>query len=193
MAYNTGVYKQRSTLLANLDCNLNVKGVPNDDGFVEARFTATTTTVVAVGECVGMIRIPANAVILDAQLYWDDAAPAAVVAIGDPFACARLLGPIHTGTARGVSSSSFANCSPWGQCGSLSKMGVQGDGCGFGYRYTCETDVIMTNLYSDALAQGGGWAGSAGAAASNPGMQSTAINAGTFHLILHYKKATSVT
>lgn len=192
MAYNTGQQKQRSTVLAGLDCGFAIKGVPNEDNFPEARFTASTTVVVGVGECVGMLRIPANTVVLGAELYWNDAAPNAIVAVGDPYSCARLLGPIHVGTARGIVSgygAAFAMCSPWGLCGSLQKIGTEGDGCGIGYRYTCETDLVMTNLYSDANATMGGWQGSSAALGSQV---STAINAGTYHLVLHVKKATAV-
>ena len=196
MAYNTGQYKQRSTYLENLDCSLNVKAPPQDDTFLEASFTASSTKVVGVGECVGMIRVAANTILMGAEFYWDDAAPAAVVAIGDPYGCGRILGPIHTGTARGVfSTSTCGGLIAYGTCGSLMKMGRTAaghEGCGFGYRFTCETDIIMTNLNSDVLANIGGWAGGA-AVASNPGLQSVAITAGSYYLVLQVKKGTSLT
>lgn len=195
MAYNTGQQKHKSTWLEGLDCSFNIKSVPQDDHHPEATFVASSTRVVGVGECVAMIRIPANTILLGAEFFWDDAAPAAVVAIGDPYACARILGPIHTGTARGVfTTSTCSGLVAYGLCGSLTKMGRTAaghEGCGFGYRYTCETDILMTNLYSDANATVGGWPGSA--TASNPGLQSTAITAGSYSLILHTKKATSAT
>lgn len=191
MAYNSTTYKQRSTNLAGLDCGYNIKHPPQDDNFPEASFTATSTTVVAMGEYVGMIRVAANTIILGAELFWDDAAPAAIVAIGDPFACARLLGPIHVGTARGTMEFTASDdCGPWGRCGSLTKMGTQGDGCGFGYRYTCDTDIVLTNLYNDDNATVGGWAGSS---PTTLGQVGAAINLGTYRLILHTKKATSIT
>lgn len=190
MAYNTGTQKHKSTYLEGLDCGYNLKAVPQDDNFPDAIFTASATRVVGVGECVAMIRVAANTVILGAELYWDDAVPATVVAVGDPFACARLLGAIHTGAARGTISSSFATCSPWGLCGTLMKIGREGDGCGVFYRYTCETDINLTNLDGDARAAMGGWAGGgAGAKGSQVG---AAITAGTFTLVLHTKKATSI-
>ena len=193
MAYNSGFVKHKSINLEALDCSLNVKHVPQDDTFLEGIFTASSTKVVGVGECVAMIRVQPNTILMGAELYWNDPAPAAVVAIGDPFSCARILGPIHVGTARGVlSTSTCGGMIAYGTCGSLTKFGREGDGCGIGYRFTCETDIQLTNLNSDALATIGGWQGGA-AVASNPGMQSTAISAGTFYLVLQVKKATSLT
>ena len=189
MAYNTTHPAQRSINLENLDCNLNVKHVPVDDAFPEGVWVASATKIVGVGQCVSMIRVAAGTTILGAEFFWDDAAPAAVVAIGDPFGCARLLGPIHTGTARGViNASTCSGFTVWGACGSLAKMGTTGDGCGYGYRYTCETDIVMTNLYSDRNATAGGWAGSDLTLGSQV---SVAISAGTYRLNLHVKKTTS--
>lgn len=191
MAYNSSWVKQKSVNLENLDCNLNVKHVPQDDTFLEGTFVGSATKVVGVGECVAMIRVPANTIIMGAELYWDNAAPAAIVAIGDPFACGRLLGPIHTGTARGDRLTLTCNTQlAWGACGTLVKFGREGDGCGVGYRYTCETDIVMTNLYSDANATMGGWQGSSATLGSQV---STAINAGTYYLVVQVKKATSLT
>ena len=193
MAYNSGWVKHKSTYLDNLDCSLNVKAPPQDDTFREATFVASSTKVIGVGECVAMIRMFPNDIIMGAEFYWNDPAPAAVVAIGDPFSCARILGPIHVGTARGVlSTSTCGGMIAYGTCGSLTKFGREGDGCGIGYKFTCETDLVLTNLNSDALATIGGWQGGA-AVASNPGMQSTAITAGTYYLVLQIKKATSLT
>ena len=191
MAYNSTHPKQQSTNLAALDCGYNIKHPPVDDNYPDASFTASSTKVVAVGECVGMIRVPANTIILGAELYWNDPAPAAIVAVGDPFACARLLGPVHTGTPRGlIALSTCDGFVAYGSCGSMMKMGTEGDGCGFGYRYTCETDIVMTNLYSDRKATVGGWQGSSVALGSQT---SVAITAGTYRLVLHVKKATSLT
>lgn len=191
MAYNSAWVKQKSINLENLDCSLNVKHVPQDDTFLEGIFTASATKVVGVGECVAMIRVGANTIIMGAELYWNDPAPAAVVAIGDPYACARILGPVAVGTPRGVITTS--TCSGFiahGTCGTLMKFGREGDGCGVGYRYTCETDIVLTNLYTDANATIGGWQGSSTVAGSQA---STAINAGTYYLVLQVKKATSLT
>lgn len=191
MSYNTTWAKHKSIELEGLDCGHNIKHVPVDDNYPRASFTSSSTRVVAAGECVAMIRVPANTIILGAEFYWNDAAPAAVVAIGDPFACGRILGPIDTSVARGLLSTVIGgSCGPvWGLCGTLSKMGVEGDGCGFGYRYTCETDIVLTNLYSDANATAGGWQGSSLALGSKA---STAITTGTYRLVLHVSTATSV-
>ena len=189
MAYNTGSQKHKSTNLEALDCGYNIRHVPTDDNYPDASFTASATRVVAVGECVAMIRVPANTVILGAEFYWDAAAPDAVVAIGDPFACARMLGPILTGTPRGILNVTGTCSAYWGLCGTMSKLGTEGDGCGFGYRYTCETDINLTNLYSDENATRGGWTGSSVALGTKV---STAITAGTYRLVLHVKTATSV-
>ena len=190
MAYNTGTQKHKSTNLEALDCGFNIKHPPQEDNMPDASFTASTTRVVGIGECVAMIRVPANTIILGAEFFWNDAAPAGIVAIGDPFGCARILGPIHVGTARGViNASTCSGFTVWGACGSLTKTGTEGDGCGFGYRYTCETDINMTNLYSDANATMGGWQGSSTALGSQV---SVALTAGTYRLILQVKKATSL-
>jgi hypothetical protein len=195
MAYNTGVYKHRSAVLDNLDCSLNVKAVPSSDGYIDARFTFSANKVLAPGECIGMLRVGPNTVVLGAELYWHGVT-SSVLAVGDPFACARLLGPIHTTVSRGMNQavSGFGTCAPWGTCGTLNKMGVNGDGCGVFYRFTCETDIVLTNLYHSLLANNGGWVGgNVNSAASDAGAQAgSAISAGTVHLILFTKKATSV-
>lgn len=186
MAYNSGVVKWKSDQLQGLDCGHNIKAAPVDDNYPEASFTAAAANVIGIAECVAMIRVAANTKILGAELYWDGATTASVVAIGDPFACGRILGPIRTSVARGVFN--LGSCHGYyGLCGTLSKMGTVGDGCGFGYLYECETDIVLTNLYTDTNATAGGWAGSSLAPGTIPG---AAISAGTFKLILHVKKVT---
>lgn len=183
MAYNTSAAKYKSAELAALDCSPNTRQARTAEDRLWGNFTASATQVLGIGECVAMIRIPAGAVMLGADLYWNAQASASVVAVGDPFACGRFIGPVITGTARGVNLNA-STCTPWGACGTMMKMGTQGDGCGIGYTFTCETDLVLTNLYSNNNATMGGWAGSDATVGSHLG---AAISAGKFTLIVNLK------
>src|SRR3989337_152949 len=102
MAWNTSAAKYRSAELAALDCSPNTRQARTAGDKLWGSFTASASQVLGVGECVAMVRIPAGAVILGADLYWAQNATNSVVAVGDPHACGRLLGPISTAFSRGL-------------------------------------------------------------------------------------------
>lgn len=165
MAYNTTFTRFKSSGLQGLDCGSYLKIPRRDENIVVSE---TYTGDLEVGQCVAMIRVPAGARIVDAELSWGGGGGATVLAVGDPFACARLLGPINTSKNRGYFTEVFADVTadcqsyvPYGSCGSLTKTGNIGDGCGLYYQYTCETDIIVTNLYHAGYANLGGWSGAA--------------------------------
>ena len=70
MAWNTSAAKYRSTELANLDCTPNTRQARTAEDRLWGTFTMSATQVLAVGECVAMVRVPAGGVILGADLYW---------------------------------------------------------------------------------------------------------------------------
>ncbi|HLB23555.1 MAG TPA: hypothetical protein VJP07_05630 [Dehalococcoidia bacterium] len=186
MAWNTARAKYRSDELANLDCSPNTRQARTSETRLWGSITFATTKTIAAGECVAMVRVPAGAVILGGQLTWARTAagtcvPRTVLAVGDPFACGRLAGPIDTLWEYGAVVSGGAK---WGECGRISKMGVVGDGCGVGYTYTCETDIFLTNLNNEALAFVGG---STGAATVPGGIAGSALTSGKFTLIVDIK------
>lgn len=163
MAYNTTFTRFKSAGLAGLDCGSYLKIPQRDD---RINITARYAGDIEVGQCVAMIRVPAGARVVGAELTWGGNGGTTTLAVGDPFACARLLGPCATARDRGVTVpvSTGIDCMrwiTWGACGSLWKVGNVGDGCGLFYQYTCETDIIVTNLYHAGLANLGGWPGAA--------------------------------
>ena len=83
--------------------------------------------------------------------------------------CGRFLGPVDTSTASGGYFSQAQGVS----CGSvvnLQKIGRGGDGCGFGYLYRCDTDMIVTNGYGiNTFQQGGGSVSGASMGGGTPG------------------------
>jgi hypothetical protein len=165
MSYNTGFTRFKSSGLAGLDCGSYLK-VPRRDE--DITITEVYDGDIEVGQCVAMIRVPAGARITGADLSWGNGSGTAILAVGDPYACGRLLGPISTARNRGQMNKSAANaandCVPfqaWGTCGKLMRTGSVGDGCGLFYQYTCETDIILTSLYHSGYANLGGWQGAA--------------------------------
>lgn len=165
MAYNTAFTRFKSSGLAGLDCGSYLK-IPRRDR--DITITEVYDGDIEVGQCVSMVRVPAGARITGAELSWGGAGGSTVLAVGDPFACARLLGPIWTGKNRGLMSETSGDVGgdcqtykPYGSCGSLTKVGNVGDGCGLYYQYTCETDILVTNLYHAGYANLGGWQGAA--------------------------------
>ena len=149
MAWNTARAKYRSAELAALDCSPNTRQARTSGTKLWGSFTASASQALAAGACVAMVRVPAGAVILGADLYWAQNATDSVVAVGDPFACGRLLGPISTAFSRGLIRVSVVDdtCGiAYGTCGRLEKLGTEGDGCGIGYTYTCATDLFPPHL-----------------------------------------------
>lgn len=180
MAYNTTHPRYKSSWLAAFDCTNAgaIKGPPLDArNKYYATFTVPTGEQMEAGECVGMIRIPADTRVVDAVLTWSLCNAGAILAVGDPFACGRFI----VAAAHRLPQENTAA----GSCGSnrLVKTGAIGDGCGAGYLYTCETDVLITVLYGDSSGNQGGWAGGAGPnsgpSGSGPAGGGGALAAGT--------------
>ena len=173
MAWNTTHTRFYSSDLAGLECGSYLKIPRRDRKTVKV---AHYTGALEVGQCVAMLRVPTGARITNARLVWTRAnTTASLLAVGDPYACARFLGPIHTSLNSGdptdSGSANGRNCLPWGFCGVLTKTGTNGDGCGLFYQYTCETDIIVTNLYHAGNAAEGGFLGGTvtAAVANQPG------------------------
>jgi hypothetical protein len=161
MAYNTSFTRRKSTRLHDLDCRTT--GAVKYAGRPPYTATFIADEIIEAGECVSMLRIPKNFTVTSGQLSWSPSGTDAVVGVGDPFCCGRFLGPIPTRVSSGnetVAPSGFS-------CGTASlafimKVGRVGDGCGIGYTFTCETDVILTNGYGEnSFGIGGGKTGSA--------------------------------
>ena len=158
MAWNTTFTRFYSSDLAGLECGNYLK-IPRRDRKVTK--IAQYTGVLEVGQCVGMFNVPAGARITGAKLSWHNGA-ATVLGVGDPYACGRLLGPVVTSYSSGINPSGGGasySCLPWGVCGTMTKTGANGDGCGLFYQYTCETMIQITNLYSAGGAAQGGFLG----------------------------------
>lgn len=170
MAYNTSHTRRKSTLLYDLDCR-TTGSVKYAEGFgVPIRLVATVTTdeIIEQGECISMLRVPRGFTVTGGQLAWTAASTDAVVGVGDPFCCARFMGPIevrHESTSRATSPSG-TTCYP---NSIITKVGRLGDGCGLGYTFTCETDVLVTNLYGPASAGNGGGGVSSASSGGNSG------------------------
>jgi len=161
MSYNTTFTRFKSEGLAGLDCGQYLK-IPRRDRMTTLveRYTGD----LEVGQCVAMIRVPAGARIIGADLSWSGTS-LSVLSVGDPFACGRLSQPIHTLVNRGQRGGVGAGwCEPYGTCGTLTKTGNVGDGCGLFYQYTCETDILVINNDAESNLNQGGWAGGAIAA-----------------------------
>ena len=163
MGYNIDFTRFKSSGLAGLDCGSYLK-VPRRDQNIE--ITEVYDGDLEVGQCVSMIRVPKGARIVAGELYWGGNGGTTTLAVGDPFACARLIGPVSTARDRGVTLplATGPECTKWmtwGTCGKLERVGRVGDGCGLFYQYTCETDIVVTNLYHSGLANLGGWPGAA--------------------------------
>lgn len=156
MAWNTTFTRFYSGDLAGLECGSYLK-IPRRDRKITK--VAQYTGDLEKGQCVAMVRVPAGARITAAQLTWQLGATGALLAVGDPYACARLLGPISTAFPSGVIPGSATTCLPWGACGTMTKTGRNGDGCGLFYTYTCETDIVITNLDHVGQAAEGGFVG----------------------------------
>ena len=190
MAYNTTFTRFKSSGLAGLDCGSYLKTPRRDENII---VTEVYDGDIEVGQCVAMVRVPAGARIDDVELSWGGNGGTTVLAVGDPFACARLLGPVSTIANRGMiqpvnAAGTSGDCTrfmAYGSCGKLMKTGNVGDGCGKFYQYTCETDILVTNLYHAGYANLGGWVGAA-LPADNVGAKWTG---GRIVLTVSYKQA----
>ena len=189
MAYNTTFTRFKSSGLAGLDCGSYLK-VPRRDEAIT--ITEVYTGDIEVGQCVAMVRVPAGARIVDVELFWGNGTGTAILAVGDPYACARFLGPVSTARSRGtminaaaVAANDCVPFQPWGTCAKLMRTGNVGDGCGKYYQYTCETDILVTSLYHAGWATLGGWPGLIGPA-DNVGAKWTG---GQIVLEVKYKQA----
>lgn len=181
MAYNTDFTRFKSGELAGLDCGSYLK-IPRRDRIVTlvSRYTGD----LEVGQCVAMVRVPAGARIVGSDLSWSGGS-VTVLGIGDPYACGRLSQVINTLVPRGIRGGVGAGwCEPWGTCGTLTKTGNVGDGCGLFYQYTCETDIVVTNLDAESKHAEGGWAG--GASAAKSGFTGAKWTGGSLVLTIKY-------
>lgn len=187
--YNASFPKWRGTELANLDCGYAIKAVDAMGPYKTGSVTFAATQVLGVGECVSLIRVRAGTEILGADLYWVRTAagtcvPTTVLAVGDPYCCGRILGPVNTLYQRGQYIPAMSGT--WGDCATLQKVYVatNGDGCGIGYVYTCDTDIVLTNIYNDGYAFIGGAPG-----AYTVGSQAgAALTSGKFTLVLQVRQ-----
>src|SRR3990172_8930517 len=172
-SYNSSHPKWRGTELADLDCGYGIKAVAARSPFKTGSFIAATGRVLGVGECVSLIRVRAGTQILGGELYWERTAagtcvPTTVLAVGDPYCCARLIGPVNTLYQKGIMLAALQQ--QWAfDCSKIQKHGTTGDGCGVGYTYTCDTDIVLTNLYNDGNAY------SQEGAAAYPSFQTAAV------------------
>lgn len=160
MAWNTDFTRFKSTDLTGLDCGSALK-IPRRER--EIMKIAQFTGDLEKGQCAGMVRVPAGARITAARLAWQNGATGSLLAVGDPYACGRFIGPVATAYSSGVLPNivtlGHTSCTPWGLCGTMTKTGRNGDGCGIFYQYTCETDIIVTNLDHAGQASEGGFLG----------------------------------
>ena len=185
MSYNTDHTRFKSSDLAALDCGSYLK-IPRRDRV--HKLVARYTGDLEVGQCVAMVRVPAGARIVSSELTWTgtmNSITSSVLAVGDPYACGRLSNVISTALPSGtVVGGAAGSCVVWGACGKLSKTGTIGDGCGLFYQYTCETDIIVTNLTFSNQATFGGYA--TGAVAAGAGVPGVKWTGGALVLTLEY-------
>lgn len=190
--YNRNFTAYKSTQLQGLDCQTTGQIVYVGDPSILRVFSGTYTTAEAIetGECIAMVRVPRGFTVTDVHLTWSqNSTTDVVIGVGDPFCCGRFLGPVLMNFSTGGSGGSAINlphgtaaCVPLNR---LNKIGRVGDGCGYGYTYTCDTDIIITNGYgANSFDSGGGSAhGSAGAVSTGSTFNNGAIASGvTFGL-----------
>src|SRR3990167_8194746 len=181
MAWNTDFTRFKSTDLAGLDCGSYLK-IPRLDRKITK--AAIYNGDLEKGQCVAMIRVPAGARVVGADLTWGGSTTTSLLAVGDPYACARLIGPVSTVVNRGDRGTG-GHCIPWGvTCGTLVKVGINGDGCGLFYQYTCETDIVITNLHHEGNAAEGGFLG--GSVGANTGPVGAKWTGGRLVLTVEY-------
>lgn len=163
--YNKDFTRFKSAQLQGLDCNTTTGGITYsyaEDRPVRLVAKLTTADAIEAGKCISMLRVQRGFMVTGAQVAWNVPSAADVImGLGDPYACGRFSnGPLdfrNSSTPKaGAYTGSFFNC------GILTKTGAVGDGCGIGYVFTCDTDVILTNLYGLSSHELGGFAGGAG-------------------------------
>ena len=186
-SYNSSHPKWRGAELSDLDCGYAIKAVEAQGPFRTGSVTFSASQVLGIGECVSLIRVRAGTEVLAADLYWGQTAAGTcvnrtILAVGDPFCCGRLLGPINTLYRRGAFIPALGNS--WGDCASLEKVGTTADGCGIGYVYTCDTDIVMTNVYNGGYALVGGCPSAYTADTETV----AAVNTGKFTLIIQVRQ-----
>ena len=181
MSYNTDWTRFKSSDLTGLDCGSYLK-IPRRDRV--HKLVSRYTGDLEIGQCVAMVRVPAGARIVSSELTWYGA-NSSVLAVGDPYACGRLSNVIATAIPSGtVVGGAAGSCVVWGACGKLTKTGNLGDGCGLFYQYTCETDIVVSNLYAANNAAFGGFPG--GGVAANSGQLGVKWVGGALVLTIEY-------
>ena len=178
--YNKDFTRRKSSYLHDLDCRTTgaTKTAIGDGPPYSALFTADEA--IEAGECISMVRVPKGFTVTDVLLTWSNGGQDSVIGVGDPFCCGRFLGPLLTNKASGYaiigSPQGTFTCS---QMARLAKVGRSGDGCGFLYKYTCVTDIIVTNGYGDNSFHQGGAAVSSGSSGGGfPGPLPSGITIG---------------
>lgn len=172
-AYNSSSTRFKSAQLQAVDCRTTggtkTIGIPGD----QLTYSAVVTLAdnVEVGGCIGMFVVPRGFQVTGGRLGYT-AVSGAVIGVGDPFCCGRLLGPINTTSPSGI----LTTINPNGfDCSVISKIGVTADGCGLGYVYTCDTMLVVTNGYGEnSFGIGGGKTGTA-----NGGPTAATLTSGT--------------
>jgi hypothetical protein len=183
MAWNTSHTRRKSSQLFDIDCRTTGAVKLSAEAGLEytTNWTYTSDEAIEPGECIAMARVPKGFTVTGLQLYSGTVNADATVGVGDPFCCGRFLGPIQLNVPSGnypaTPSGAMFNC---GTAFLLSKIGRQGDGCGFLYTYTCETDIILTNGYGNGGFQQGG--GSVGGAAMGGGTSASLASGSVFGL-----------
>ena len=192
MAWNTTFTRFYSGDLAGLECGSYLK-IPRRERMITK--VAQYTGNLEKGQCVAMLRVPTGSRIVKADLSWQHAnnnTTAVILGVGDPYACARLIGPVNTaGISRGqhLGVGQLLDCGIWGLCGTMTKTGTLGDGCGIFYQYTCETDICITNLHSVGNAWQGGFPGAVAATDANIPPIGAKWTGGTLTLTVEYLQA----
>ena len=151
MAYNTGFTRRKSSGLFDTDCRTTGTTRPLGGPSKTVTYYAehTLDEAIEAGECISMVRVHKGFKVTGVTVAWTIASTTVAIAgtivgFGDPFCCGRLSNrplDFRRSSADGTCAGSFQSC------GTLTKIGRIGDGCGIGYTYTCETDLILTNLY----------------------------------------------
>lgn len=168
--YNRDFTRYKSTQLASLDCT--PAGSVVAAGHEGPPFVGTfvSNEILEQGDCVAMVRVPKNFVVTVVN-FFTAKGNTAVVGVGDPFCCGRFIGPIDTS----LGPTDYVGQAQNQTCGTavwwLQKMGRGGDGCGYGYMYSCATDIIITNGYGNSTFQqgGGSVSGTAMSSGGTPG------------------------
>lgn len=156
--YNKDFQVAKSAQLQALDCRpTGQTKTVGYDGTVTYVGVYTAGEAIEAGECVAMVRVQKGFQVLGGRLTWSSGSTACV-GVGDPFCCGRLLGPINTTGGSMLNALNLQGT----DCGVIMKSGNVADGCGIGYIYTCDTDIILTNGYGEnSFGIGGGKTGTA--------------------------------